>query len=267
MELASPMPHACSLSRCSLTTAASALAAFVALARAVDQRLLSASDHALRDQVQSVRTPASDGAATAVGPLGKEWLHGPVAVGISIHLWSHGAGLRSALPAVASAVSAIGSALFEHTTHIQKPPPGHPSPYEPSFPSGHAFESSAVGLTSAYVLAREGMVNPVPAFAAAVTLSLASTAGRAYLDRHWGSEACGGWLLGIATATTCSAVYECSRTKNESAAPRPSGEVRRTDRTWRPMPDDVIFRLSPHGGPPPEAEILSTRNAQPTLPN
>ncbi|MCA1586006.1 MAG: phosphatase PAP2 family protein [Acidobacteria bacterium] len=189
-------------------TAAGAVGTFVVLACAIRRRQPGARDRALRDQIQSVRTHSGDTVATVVGPLGKEWLHGPVALGVSIQLWRQGAGIRSALPTVASAVSAIGSALFEQTTHIQKPPPGHPSPHEPSFPSGHALESSAVALTSAYVLTREGIVAPGPAFAVAIGLSLAPTAGRVYLDRHWASEAFGGWLLGIATATTCAAMYE-----------------------------------------------------------
>ena len=102
-----------------LLTAASALTAFVALARAVEDRQLKNSDRALRDDVQSLRTPSGDSVASAVGPLGKEWLHGPLALGISYWLWRHGTGGRSAVPAIASAVSAIGSAVFEHTTHLQ----------------------------------------------------------------------------------------------------------------------------------------------------
>jgi PAP2 superfamily protein len=182
--------------------------AFAALARAVNRRKLQEADVAARDQVQASRTMSGDKAADAASSLGSERVHGPIAVAMSLYLARHGVGVPSILPVVASAVTAATSEGFEQLTSWQAPPPGHPKQHEASFPSGHALETSALGLTSAYILARERLVPAAPALAAVATISMATTASRIYLDRHWLSDAVGGWLLGIATAAALCAAYE-----------------------------------------------------------
>lgn len=192
-----------------LATAAGAALGFAALARAVRQRQLKATDRSARDQVQSERTASGDTAAEAVSPLGSEVVHAPVALAVSAFLARNNVGIAAAaLPVLASAVTVAMSEIFEKGTDMQDPPPGHPKHHEASFPSGHALETSAVGLTSAYLLGREELVHPAPALALVAAISVATTAGRIYLDRHWISDAAGGWLLGIATAATLCAAYE-----------------------------------------------------------
>lgn len=191
-----------------LATGAGAALGFVALARAVNRRQLNASDRSARDQVQANRTASGDTTAKAASPLGSEFVHGPVALGVSIYLGWKNVGVAAALPVVASSVTVAASELFEQVTDWQDPPPGHPKQHEASFPSGHALETSAVGLTSAYLLAREELVHPAPALGVVATISIATTASRIYLDRHWISDAVGGWLLGVATAATLCAGYE-----------------------------------------------------------
>ena len=46
------------------------------------------------------------------------------------------------------------------------------------------------------------------AAAHAAGLSLASTLGRLYLDRHWASDAVAGIALGVSVAAACAALYE-----------------------------------------------------------
>lgn len=192
-----------------LAAAAGAVAGFALLTRAVAHRRTTESDQTFRDEVQSTRTTLGDGSATATGPIGKEWLHGPAALGLSGYLWYRGAGAEALAPSLASALSELQSRLFDRLA-LRRVPPGHPHQGKPSFPSGHALESSAVGLAAAYTLSREGMMGPAAAFTAAVILSVASTAGRIYLDRHWLSDAVGGWLMGVATAALCMAAYDAA---------------------------------------------------------
>ena len=191
-----------------LASAAGSALAFVALARAVSRRQLKETDVAARERVQGSRTVSGDRAATTASSLGSELVHGPVAVGVSLYLGWKGVGSASFLPVVASAVTVAMSEMFEQLTGWQGPPPSHPKQHEASFPSGHALETSALGLTSAYILAREQLVPAAPAVAGVATISVATTASRIYLDRHWLSDAAGGWLLGIATAATLCAAYE-----------------------------------------------------------
>jgi membrane-associated phospholipid phosphatase len=181
---------------------------FLALSRAVARRRTVAQDRALRDTLQEGRGAAGEAASEALGPLGKEWLHVPAAAALGAYLWTRGAGSRAVVPALASVTAEIVSRVLDHTPPHRHPPPGHPSRHKPSFPSGHANETTAVALTTAYVLAREDEVAAVPAFAAAAGLSCASAAGRLYLDRHWASDAVGGLLLGVAVASGCAAIYE-----------------------------------------------------------
>jgi membrane-associated phospholipid phosphatase len=193
-----------------LATSAAAVAAFAALARSVARRDTREHDHRLRDAIVDNQGRVDRALATAVGPLGKEWLHTPVALAIALVLRRRGAGRRATLPLIASVTAELVNRLCEGTLHIRKPPPGKRERHKPSFPSGHALETAAMALTSSYVLAREGVVPAGRSAAAAVALAAASGGGRVYLDRHWVSDAVGGYLLGIAIAAACGALYETS---------------------------------------------------------
>ena len=187
-----------------------ALAGFGYTARLVANRRTEPYDEQARAELQSVRAPAADAAAKASGPLGKEFLHFPAAVGLALALRQHELGMRAGIPVAASALAELVNRLVTETIHIRVVPPGHPAHHtgKPSFPSGHAMETTAVALSSAYVLARERMVAPAPAFLFASALAAASTVGRLVLDRHWVSDAVGGALLGVAVASASAAAYE-----------------------------------------------------------
>ncbi|MBA2301066.1 MAG: phosphatase PAP2 family protein [Acidobacteria bacterium] len=189
---------------------AAALLGFGYTATLVARRRTERADNEARDHLQAARGPAGDTAAEVSEPLGKEYLHFPVAIGLALALRHHGLGWRAAVPVLASAASEVLNRLVTHTLHIRVVPPGHPEhrQQKPSFPSGHAMETTAVALASAYVMTREEIVPAAPAFAAAGLVAAASTIGRLYLDRHWVTDAIGGSLLGVSVAAAAGAVYE-----------------------------------------------------------
>jgi membrane-associated phospholipid phosphatase len=168
------------------------------------------ADNRAREELQAVRAPAADAAAVASGPLGKEYLHVPVTAGLGLALRRHGTGARSAVPLLASLLSELLNRAATRAMPIKVVPSGHPEYHKrkPSFPSGHALETTAVSLTCAYVLAREAILPATVAFTGAGVLSGASTVGRLVLDRHWVTDAIAGSLLGVAVAAAAASVYE-----------------------------------------------------------
>ena len=183
-------------------------AAFTLLARAVRRRETSRADARIRRAFPKRRRRPTKRSVSAMGPLGKPWVHGPAALGIAAYAWRHGAGRAALAPPLASAAASTLSRVFEWRIRHRTPPPGRHSPKEPSFPSGHSLETMAVGLTSAYVLAREGIVRPALAAPIGLALPVVSGAGRLYLDRHWGTDVVAGWLAGLSVAAVCAALYE-----------------------------------------------------------
>ena len=190
-----------------LGVSVAAAAGFAVMARKVARHETSAVDAKVRRETPKRRSRKTKRAAEALGPLGKPWLHGPVAAVLAAYTRP-----RSRAAAAAIAMSSAGSAglskVFERVLEQRKQPPGHPEPDEQSFPSGHAMETAAVALTSAYVLAREGRADAWIAAPAALALPILSGAGRVYLDRHWASDVVGGLLAGVSVAAMCAAAYE-----------------------------------------------------------
>ena len=195
-----------------LLSALSAVA-FVAVSRQVARGSANEADRDARDELQKRRAPAGDAVAHATNPLGKEWLHVPAAAALSLYIARKRKGTAhtpALVPLLASVAAEVSSRVFDRLPPHQRPPEGHPKPHKPSFPSGHALETTAVAGTTAYVLAREGLAGAPLAFGTAAALSASSTLGRLYLDRHWVSDALGGAALGLSIAAACAALYEVS---------------------------------------------------------
>jgi undecaprenyl-diphosphatase len=200
-----------SLSALGLLAIASAGACgFVALSRAISKRRTVGDDRRVRTHVQELRTPIGDAIATGLGPLGKEWVTIPATAALGRYLMVRDVGARSALPIVAALTAEAFARAMDRTRPHRHVPPGHPEQDKDSFPSGHANKTTAAAITSAYVLSREQLLDPAPAFAIAVALSLLSPLSRLYLDRHWPADLIAGWLLGGSIAAGCAAIYEWS---------------------------------------------------------
>ena len=131
-------------------------------------------------------------------------------MGLTLYLARRGSGRSALLPTVASLTAELLSRTLDRLPPHRTPPAGHPKPYKPSFPSGHALETTAVAGTSAYIMARENLAPGPLAFGTAAALALTSTFGRLYLDRHWASDAVAGAAMGLAVAAACGAIYEAS---------------------------------------------------------
>jgi undecaprenyl-diphosphatase len=191
-----------------------AAAGFAALARGVATRRTRSLDARARKQFPKRRRKHTKRAANAFGPIGKEYVHLPIALATSAYVYRRTEHpLAAAAIMLSSASSTTASRVFERLLWHRRPPPGRRQPSERSFPSGHSLETTAVTLTMAYIAAREGLVSPLIAAPVAIAVPLISGLGRLYLDRHWTTDVAGGWLAGLAIASWCGAVYETSKSE------------------------------------------------------
>jgi undecaprenyl-diphosphatase len=69
-----------------------------------------------------------------------------------------------------------------------------------SFPSGHTTGATALAVTSAIVLRREGLLTTRAAVALGVGAPLVMGTYRVVADDHWATDVLGGWALGSAIA-------------------------------------------------------------------
>jgi membrane-associated phospholipid phosphatase len=192
-------------------------AAFIVVSRQVSRRRTAGRDRQVREGLRERRRSVGEVAAHATNPLGKEWFHLPAALALSLYVArkgrNHGHARGAFAPVVASAAAEVLSRALDRLPPHRRPPAGHPNPHKPSFPSGHALETTAVAGASAYVMARENLASAPAAFGTAAGLSLASTFGRLYLDRHWASDAVAGIALGLSVAAACAALYEAAENR------------------------------------------------------
>ena len=193
-----------------LAAAASATAGFALISGRVAEHRTAHFDGQARRKFPRRRRRVTKKLARAIGPLGKEWVHGPVAALAAFYLWREGRPAAAGAVVASSAVSAGLSHLFEIAMPLREPPPGRHSPTEPSFPSGHSLETMTVALTIAYVLTREDLVDGRVALPIAVAVPVISGLGRLYLDRHWATDVLAGWLAGCSLAAGAAALYEAT---------------------------------------------------------
>jgi undecaprenyl-diphosphatase len=121
-------------------------------------------------------------------------------------LWWRGQRLLLALaPGIAFGVSGVGVAAGKLIVGRNRPPvPLHLiAESDPSFPSGHATEATAVFVTLALVVALFVLRRPIFRAATVLGAGLLSAAigtSRLVLGVHWPSDVIAGWALGAGTA-------------------------------------------------------------------
>lgn len=184
---------------------------FAVLARRVNARQTSRVDAGARKRFPRRRRPATKAIATAIEPLGKWWAQMPIAALVAAAAW-RSRGPRAGVPIAASSAAAASLAwLLERLMKPRKPPSGRHSPSEPAFPSGHSLQTSALAMTAAYVLTREGIGPTAGIVPLAIAFPVASGLTKLYLDKHWLTDVLGGYLLGATLAATATGAYELGR--------------------------------------------------------
>ena len=194
---------------------------FGALAAAVARRDTARADEKVRRRTAPRRGNPARKVADAISPAGKWWTYIPAALAASAYVLNadeaSGDGAARSRRAGAGAIT-LASVVATGLTHAfdrwlpQPPaPPGRKSRRKPVFPSGHAFGPTAVGLSAAYVLAREGLARPGVAIPAALAVPAVTAGGRLIDEKHWASDIVGGYLGGFALAAACLAAYEAAR--------------------------------------------------------
>lgn len=147
---------------------------------------------------------------------GERWVHplmGALSAVAIILLRPDGGASRALVPLGAASLGAI---VAHHAIKFvyRRPRPAialSRGKTEAAFPSGHTADATAVLLTSAWLMVREGIL-PAPV-AAPIAILLATVTGlsRVALGWHWGTDVLGGWLTGVAVAAECCVLYEGMR--------------------------------------------------------
>ena len=178
--------------------------AFAALARALDVDRPSVLDRRARRLAQSESLDLARSILSPLFPLGLPG--GLITIGYATSIWlrrNH----RSSGRAVVTAVW-LGWILHRAVKlRYRRDRPAKPGVRRrtDSFPSGHTTGTTALALTAAYVLRREGLISSRRAGTIAIGAPMVMGAYRVIADDHWATDVIGGWLLGGAIALACCA--------------------------------------------------------------
>lgn len=194
-----------------------------ALAAAVTAALAAATRHARVQQLDDAveRFAATHRALSTplarVGTLpGERYVHPLLGALTALAIMRFGPGEAAWRALVPLAAASLGAIVAHHAVKLvyRRPRPAIALSWgktEPAFPSGHTADATAVLLTSAWLMVREGLLPPAVAWPAAIVLSAVTGVSRVALGWHWGSDVAGGWLTGIAVAAECALLHEGMR--------------------------------------------------------
>jgi undecaprenyl-diphosphatase len=173
-----------------------------------------AIDHVIRDLLECRGHPRTRATLRVVGTAGTAGVYLPAMLVASAVVARRRDRARAA-PIPAAVLGAVGASwLLKRMVRRPRPVPrSGPVNERPSFPSGHATRASAMTLIIAYVLTRERLVPATVAMPAALALTAAVGASRAYADAHWTTDVIAGWALGGAAAGAAAVWYEQLRTR------------------------------------------------------
>lgn len=185
------------------------------IARAVARRDTAHIDRKVHKKTKVKRGRPARKAAEAAAPIGKWFTYVPAAVLSGAYVLASREGRDDVPSRIAGTVAILAAACtaaavnkqFDELLPQPPPPPGRP-PDHPVFPSGHAFGTSTVALTAAYVLSRERIARGAIVFPAALVVPVASSIARLAEEKHWISDIAGGHLAAITLASLALALYE-----------------------------------------------------------
>ena len=148
-------------------------------------------------------------AARIVTDLGGVFVLVLIAVAAGLLLWYRGVPLvAAAAPAFALGVAATLADVGKNVVDRARPGVGLRliAEGEPSFPSGHATDSTAVFLTLGLVVAVFLLRRPlarIATVAAGGLLAVAIGVSRLVLGVHWPTDVLAGWTAGASWAVAC----------------------------------------------------------------
>jgi membrane-associated phospholipid phosphatase len=179
-----------------------------AVARGLTAKLDKRAKRAVHEaRGRGARASGLRGAALATTPIGKWWAYLPPSLWTALRLQRQGRTAGAMTIAATATFAALLPEVLDHTLRRRLPPFERHEPSKQSYPSGHALQTSAMALTTGYVLSREG-VGPRWAGAPLGLASLSAGAGRLLLDRHWSSDVIGGYCAGMALGGAAAGLYE-----------------------------------------------------------
>jgi membrane-associated phospholipid phosphatase len=195
------------------TIALAAIVGVIALAVATRTVPVQALDDALERGAGRARQRARVLRAASIGTLpGEPYMHPTIgAVCAAVVIFTTRGPL---LPVLASlAAASIGAIVAHHAVKLvyRRPRPAGAlarGKTEPAFPSGHTTDATAVLVTGAYLIARQGLATPSVVAATALVLALSTGVSRVLLGWHWSTDVVGGWMAGVAVAACAAGLYE-----------------------------------------------------------
>ena len=190
--------------RLDVLLATSAAAAAVLLARALPFDEPPAIDRRIR---RAANSPALRPVAAAMRPIFPLGLPGGYITAAYLIARSLRKRRRAGGPAIVT--SAWSGWLLHRAIKVvyrrERPLRGGRPRRTESYPSGHTTGTTALSITAARVLAREGVISRNAALALAVVPPLVMGAYRVLADDHWATDVVGGWLVGAAIGLACDA--------------------------------------------------------------
>ena len=195
------------------TIALAAGAGVIALAVATRNARVQAWDDALERGAARARQRARVLRAASFGTLpGEPYVHPTIGAACAAIVIAATRG--PLIPVLATlATASIGAILAHHAVKLvyRRPRPAGAlarGKTEPAYPSGHTTDATAVLVTGAYLLARQGLATPSVVAAAALVLALSTGVSRVLLGWHWATDVVGGWMAGVAVAACAAGLYE-----------------------------------------------------------
>ena len=195
------------------TIALTAGVGVIALAIATRSAGVQAIDDALERGAARARQRTRVLRAASFGTLpGEPYMHPTIGAACAAIVIAAARG--PLIPVLATlATASIGAILAHHAVKLvyRRPRPAGAlarGKTEPAFPSGHTTDATAVLVTGAYLLARQGLATPSVVAAAALALALSTGVSRVLLGWHWATDVLGGWMAGVGVAACAAGLYE-----------------------------------------------------------